>query len=339
MFSPALISAVLFLCGMAGCMPKKGIDGSVDLRKVSTVSIRELYDKIELVPLDNSGGETASTPSLSGLSVTKDRFVFLDGDRAVLSYRQDGGLADTLNPGRPVMDFSVYQDRILDVLLKHEIRTYRLSDFSLLQCTFLDTLVTVTRLARREENVMNLPGYEGNRDYMCEYYFDTKRYFTSAGQMNSERVGSIVKGMRFLRKGDDLLVLYPHSGQIWKCGDFFGHFLWPDFIRRKGDELEFLFAQVTDGKVYYSLLLNGEKHLLVLNRADGKYLLAKTSREGLYLPLGMIRDGVNYFCCSAEDLPRYLMRDLLDPESAEAMDAVVRDGKNVVIKYHLAASE
>ena len=335
--SLALIGAALGLCLAGGCKTFQSYDGVVDLRKVSDrkVSIREIYDRIEVVPLDNAPEDASRTPALSGLWVTADRLLFRDGDRAVLSYRQDGHLAETLDPGVPITDFSVFRDRTLDLLSGYEFREYALPALSLLRRTPLDTLVVPTKIARREENVMILPAYKGNNDYLCEYYFDRSYYAASPGKMDSDQTRSIVERLQMFRSGDDLLVLYPHSGQIWRCGLFYGHFFWPDFKLRDRETVEFLFAQVTDDKFYYDLLLNDVRHLLIINREDRQYTLIKNTREGLTLPLGVIRDGINYYCCPASDLPRHILPDLLDPEGAAALATAAHDGRNVVIKYYL----
>lgn len=336
-FLLTLTSSVSILFGVTGCISATtDAEAGIDLRKVSKgrIPLRDIYDKIEVVPLDNAPDGLP----LSELSVTADRFLLKGGDRLILSYRQDGSLADSLNPGKAIVDYSVYQDKTLDVLFFAEMRTYHLPDLSLSGRNALDTLVTPTRLARRSEKVMVLPGYKGDKDYLCEYYFDTKKYYASPGKLDGEKTKQIVKGMRFLRSENRLLLLYPNSGLIWVCGEFTYGFLRPDFKRREGDMLEITYAQVADRNVYYSLLLNGEEHLLVYDQTTGKGRLLKTTREGLSLPLGEIRDGINYFCCPADELPRYLTRDLLDSESASAVDAAVRNGAYVIIKYHFVPS-
>ena len=329
------IGIILCLVGLYGCNLAKDPGKSVDLHKATAgkVSIRDIYESIELVPLAQVPEELTQEASLSGLCVTRDRFILQDRDRAVLFYRHDGSLADILNPGVPVTDFSIWQERVLDLLSGYEIREYALPDLSLLRRTPLDTLVVPTRIARREKNVMILPAYAGNRDYMCEYYFDRKYYAASEGNMDSGQTQDIVKHMSLFRYGDQLLALYPHNGQIWRCADFFGVFLWLDFKKRDGDSVEFLSAQVTDEKVYFALLINGAEHLLIYNRADYRYSLIKTTSESVSLPLGVIRDGVNYVCCATADLPRYLKRELLDPEDARVFDKVSSSGQYVVIKY------
>lgn len=332
-----LIGAASALFGVTGC-GSSGSDAEavIDLRKVSDgkMPIHDLYDTIEVVALEDAPGGLP----LSDLSVTEDRFFLKGGDRLILSYRQDGSLADSLNPGKAIVDYSIYQDRILDILFDREMRAYRLPDLSLSDRRTLDTVVTPTRLARRSDNVMDLPGYKDEKNYLCEYYFDTKKYYASPGRPKGERTKHIVKGMRFLYSKGKLLLLHPDSGWLWACEEFTYVFLSLDFKQREGDTLEIPFAQVTGQKAYYTVSLNGEGHFLIYDRETRKGRLFKTTREGLSLPLGEIRDGINYFCCPAADLPRYLTRDVLTPESASAMDATIRDGGYALIKYHLKAA-
>ena len=333
-----LAGLVSLLSAMTGCsFSNTDAEAVIDLRKVSAgkIPLRDIYDKVEVVPLENAPGDLP----LSDLSVTEDRFYLKGGDRLILSYRQDGSLADSLNPGKAIVNYSIYQDRLLDILFFAEMRAYRLPDLSLSERRTLDTLVTPTRLARRADNVMLLPGYKGPKVYICEYYFDTEKYYACPGFYEfeqPEQARRFTQGERFLHAGDRLILLDPASGWLWNCLEFIFGYLWLDLKRNEGDTLTVTYAQVTDKNAYYSLLLNGEEHFLLYDRKAKKGRLLKTTREGLSLPLGEIRDGVNYFCCPAEDLPRYLTRDLLTPENASAMDAAIRDNKYVLIKYHFA---
>lgn len=336
-FFPALLGAVLLVCASGACDSARPVDGTVDLRKVSDgkIPVSEFYERIEILPLDRIAETSASEPVLSDLCVAGERFVFRADSRKIVTYRRDGRLADVLEADADITDFSVYREEKLDILSGNEMREYDFRDLSLLRKIRLDTAVTPLRLARRSENLMILLGYRDDTEYVCEYLFDTGAFYASPGPVRGGDVADIVGGIRFLRDGENLLFLYPHNGQLWRCADFVGHFLWPEFKRRDADALRFLNAQPAGDKVYYALSLNGETCLLVFDRPTGRSLLVRTFREGLSLPLGVIRDGVDYFCCPASDLPRYVRRELLDRESAEAMDAAIRDRRNVVIKYHL----
>lgn len=339
----ATISVAFVLCVYAGCDASRSNDGLVNLRKVSDrrMSIHVFYDNIEVVCLDNVSEDAVSPPALSGLFVARDRFYFRDGDRAILSYWLDGHLADSLNPGVPIMDYSIYQERIIDILSGDEVLEYSVPGFSPRQKTLLesddpdDSGVIPVKLARQTGDKMILLASRGNKDYLGEYYYDTKKYYVSPGK-KGEGSESVSSRVQFLRYGDRLLTLYPNTGQLWEQGEFLGHFLWLDFKLGKKDMLEFVSAQVTDEKVYYSLLLNGEMLLLTFNRADRRYTLVKATQEGLSLPLGIIRDGINYFGCPSKELSKYLKLDLLDSQSSVAMDRAIKSNSNVVIKYHLA---
>lgn len=334
----ALINTASILCAVTGCNSSStDAEAVIDLRKVSAgkVPIHDLYDKIEVVPLENVPGDLP----LSDLSVTEDRFLLKGGDRQILSYRQDGSLADSLNPGKSIVDYSIYQDRILDILFFAEMHAYRLPDLSFSERRALDTLVTPTRLARRANNVMFLTAYKGSKDYVCEYYFDTKKYFASPGLYEfeqPEQASAFTQKMRLFQAKDRLVLLDPASGWLWSCLEFTCGYLWLDFKRQEGDALTVTYAQVTDQNAYYSLLLNGEVHFLVYDRAAKKGRLLKTTREGLSLPLGEIRDGVNYFFCPVASVSHYVSRDVLDQKNASILETAVREGKDVILKYHLA---
>ncbi len=339
-FLLTLVGAASVLFGVTGC-GSSGTDAEavIDLRKVSDgkMPIHDFYDTIEVVPLEDASGGLP----LSDLSVTADRFFFKGGDRLILSYRQDGSLADSLNPGKAIVDYSIYQDRILDILFDGEMRAYRLPDLSLSDRRTLDTLATTTRLGRYSKNLMLISGYKGLKDYLCQYYFDTKKYYASPWSHDikqSEQTRSYAQEARFFYVNDDLVQLDPASGWLWLCREFCFGYLWLDFKRKEGDKLTVTYAQATDLNAYYALSLNGEEHFLVYDRTAKKGRLFKTTREGLSLPLGEIRDGINYFCCPAAELPRYLTRDVLTPESASVMDAAMQAGGYALIKYHLKAA-
>ena len=339
-FLLTLVGAASALFGVTGC-GSSGSDAEavIDLRKVSDgkMPIHDLYDTIEVVALEDAPGGLP----LSDLTVTEDRFFFKGGDRLILSYRQDGSLADSLNPGKAIVDYSIYQDRILDILFDGEMRAYRLPDLSLSGRSTLDTLATTTRLSRCSENLMFISGYKGLKDYLCLYYFDTKKLYACPGFYNfkqPEQARSFTQRVRYFHVNDKLILLDPASGWLWLCGDFSFGYLWLDFKRKEGDKLTVTYAQATELNAYYALSLNGEELFLAYDRTTKKGRLFKTTREGLSLPLGELRDGINYFCCPAAELPRYLTRDVLTPESASAMDAAMRDGGYALIKYHLKTS-
>lgn len=333
-----LLSVVLGVCWAYGCFSSSlnEIDGVINLRKVSEgeIMLRDLCDRIEITPLDNVTEN--KVPSPLGMYVTKDGYYILSKGFGILFYRRDGSLEETLNPGIQIRDFSIYQDRLLDILSDNEIWEFSLHDHSLLHRIVLDTDVTATKLARKDENVLILPAYKDGTDYMCEYFFDSKKFFASPGFMESIQTRSIVERMKLFRSGDELLALYPHSGQVWKYATFFTPYIILNFKKRSRDNIEFISAQVTEDKAYYSLQLNGESCLLIFNRSNRKYLFIKTTREGLSLPLGIVSGGANYVCCTSADISKYIDLTLLDQENTMAAEMAIREGKNVIIKYQLA---
>lgn len=356
---PVLISIACCLWGAIGCKSILSNGDIVDLCKSpgNKVSISSIYDRIELVLLENPGSDTLSAQSLTNMSVTEDRFYFKSGDSTIVSYFKNGTFTDTLNLGTGITDYSIYKDSILDVLSGKRILSYSLSDYSLKHRANLDTPVNLTRIARRK-NMLYIPGYIDTQEYLCEYDYGT-RYFAEVPKKSScPDARKDAEQMNFFRYGDHLLSLYPFSERIWENAEFTFIFLDPAFKLNQDDYLEILFAQVADNKIFYSLLLNGKKNLLILDRKDKsasymldggreqvftehrigkKSLCINTTREGLSLPLGVIRDGVNYVCCTAADLPNYVTRDVLDGQSAEAMEVAIRKNCNVVLKYYLAA--
>lgn len=336
--SRVLLSVICCFIGIAGCGSISGGDLVIDLRKAPKDKnpISLLYDRIELIALDNLKKGAAFVPSLTKLSVTADRFFFKCGDSIIVSYMNNGSFADVLSPGKMITDYSVYRDSILDVLSDKEILSYSLSDYSLKQSVTVDTPVELTRIARHE-NVINISGYLDTQQYICKYYFDKKYFGAAEGKISNADIRRVIENMSYFYSNDHLLALYPCSGRIWEYGDDFNYiFFDPDVKSNKDDVLEFRSAQVTDSKVYFSLLLNGEEHLVIIDRGNNKNILIKTTKEGVHLPVGVIRDGVNYVLCTAADLPRYLTRDLLDSQCAESMDSVIKNNNNVVLKYYLS---
>lgn len=352
---PVLISSLLLSIGVFGCVSMLSDSIIIDLDKApnNKISITRIYERIEIVPLDNLGRGNLS--QLSELSVTRDKFYFKCGDSMIVSYSQDGRLIDSLSFGSLVTDYYIFNDSILNLLAEKEFISYFLPDNSLMKRTFLETPIALTKIAREDENVVLFSGYNGSNDYSCKYYLDKNVFSEAQGQINYSNITKIAEGIHYFNYCDHLYKLYPHSGCIWECGDFHHQFLNPIFKKKNSGGIEFRSAQITDNKIYYSLLINDKECLLILNRAERaysmllngeereftvhgankKYLLINKSREGVHLPLGVIRDGINYFYCSSSDLYRYLTRDLLDSQNAEMMDVAVKKKNNVVIKYFL----
>ena len=355
---PVLISTLCCLIGVAGCRSSQSDNVIIDLRKSpdKKVFVNKIYDRIELVPLERPGSGALPAASLSSLSVTEDRFYFKCGDSTIVSYFKDGRLADSLAPGGLITDYSIYRDSVMDVLSGKEILSYSLPDHSLTRRVTLDTPVSLKKIARWRNQIF-LPGYIDSQEYICEYDCERNSFARVPRNADVPDVRKNVEQMNFFRHDGHLMSLYPYSGRIWENAVFSFIFVEPDFKIRQNDNLEFLSAQVSDHKIFYSLLLNDEEYLLALDRVDRTvaYLLddgkehqftehgvgrefhyVNTTREGVHLPLGVIRDEVNYVSCTASDLPRYVNRDVLDSRSAEAMDEAVRNKSNVVLKYCLA---
>ena len=336
--SRALLSVICCLIGTAGCGSQSGGNLVVELRKAPKDKnpISLLYNRIELIVLDKPDKGTAIVPSLTNLSVTADRFYFKCGDSVIVSYMNNGRYADSLSPGKVITDYSVYRDTLLDVLSDKEILSYSLSDYSTKQAVTIDTPVKLTRIARHE-NVINISGYLDTHQYVCKYYYDKGYFGAAVGKISNADIRRVVENMSYFYLNNHLLALYPCSGRIWEYGDDFNYiFLDPVVKSNRYDVLEFRAAQVTDSKVYYSLLLNGEEYLAIIERDNNNTILIKTTKEGLHLPLGIIRDGINYVLCTAADLPHYVTREMLDSENAEVLDKAIKNNRDVVLKYFLA---
>ena len=354
---PVLISTLFCLIGFAGCRSLRSDDIIIDLSKGpdKKVTVNKIYDRIELVTLECPGSRALPAASLNSLSVTEDRFYFKCGDSTIVSFFKDGRLADSLAPGSLITDYFIYRDSVMEVLSDKEILSYSLPDHTLTHRINLDTPVSLKKIARRRNQIF-LPGYIDSQEYLCEYDCERNYFAMVPRNANVPDVRKNVEQMTFFSHDGHLLSLYPYSGRIWENAVFSFIFVEPDFKIRENDDLEFLSAQVSDHKIFYSLLLNGEKSLLVLDRADrtvsyllddGKehqftmhgvgreFLYVNTTREGLPLPLGVISDEVNYVSCTASDLPHYVNRGMLDSNSAEVMDEAVRNNSNVVLKYYL----
>ena len=65
-------------------------------------------------------------------------------------------------------------------------------------------------------------------------------------------------------------------------------------------------VQRTDERVYLAYEADGQEGVLVYDVARKSGKAISQTVEGLAFPLGVIYAGSNYFCCSAEELSRYL---------------------------------
>ena len=86
----------------------------------------------------------------------------------------------------------------------------------------------------------------------------------------------------------------------------------PDFSVRKEISLQ------TDGITLTELQRRDGEALLVYDRSGKRHRLVPTVAGGPVFPLGVIHNGINYYCCATRHLGRYVLpEDRTAPENAE----------------------
>lgn len=301
------ILSCLFL--LIACTPY-GIT-KVNLRKAfrQKTAAKDLYSRVDVCPLRLPA--TVALPEDPRLDVA-DNLLFLSdasGEQIVV-LGTDGAFVTQVDVGAPITDFSAVGN-MLDVLCGNEVKEYSLPDFSQTRTLSLSKDdITLTGMQRVDEDALWLYGnkegksYEGA--YLCarDYYFMTRDNVFHTPDQHGD----------FFRCNDTTF-FFLTTGQIFVYdapSDFVFVPFTPDFGKH---EPKVTGMQMTTDHLYMQMRLREQDLLLVYDRAGERNRLFRTTTEGLVFPLGVIRDGVNYYCCPARRLKDFVSADA--PESAD----------------------
>lgn len=299
------------------------------------VSIHHLCRKIELIPLESDGDRLGG---LGKMAVSDKRFFFQDGARTIRSWGMDGKRLKTFAVSADISDFSLYEDRAIEVLSGFNVFEYDIESFSMQnKIRIPDTTAVLTSLMRWN-GILHFVGYRGNRLFACEYYLDDDTYFPIGENLivRADLLQEVAAKSRYFRCGTDNYMFYAHSGSVI----YVSRFRSPKFgWELSGDDgtppAIFDNMQMTASMLYGSFRWKGNRYLLMQEMWKERPTIIGQTKGGLCFPLGVIRDNVNYYCCPASELDKYVSRKVLDKENATRLDSLKNKPGFVILKYTL----
>lgn len=269
----------------------------------------ELYAKADVIPLRVPEGFRAGQGETL-LEVAADRFFLLNQEKdAILVFNFAGEFVTAIRSAEPVIDFSPYQDRALDVLTEHAITEYAIGDGSTLtRYPIQDNDVELRCATRLNENEFFVLGSKDRNAYSGGYLVNRKRFYIEPfpGGLHSIVPASDVQNTRFFHDGNDAFEFLSQSGVIFALdapSGFAYLALVPDFGKKA---IHFTNVQKSGGQFYYAFEREDASGVLVCDRKTGACkVFRKTEKEPAF-PLGVIYAGCNYCCCPAARLPEFL---------------------------------
>ena len=243
-------------------------------------------------------------PSNPRISVSKGNVCLLDssGTRIVV-FDINGKFLQIVNVGEHVVDFYAYKGRLIDILTCNGIKEAyfdRADPIDLV--SFTDKPIKYKSIARRDDNSIYLVGVNGNQVNDTHYVLSDFRRHSAVNPVCW--AGEILEN-RFFECRDSLYYYYAKSGMILYYTD--DDFIWPvyewKFKYKKNDCLEVVFnnVQKNGSALFIDFYCGRDSYFLVYDTQTGKNTIVKQS-EGIRFPLGVITEGVNYYCCTSGGL-------------------------------------
>ena len=290
-----ILLTALLAVSCVGRSEKVKVDIDRALKK--KVDVGKLYSEVTVIPLQCPEGTTAGQEEKVVLDVAADRFFLLNQNK-ILVFDGAGDYVTSITGEEPIIDFSVYRDRVLDVLTSGAITEYDIKDGTLLETyPIRDNDVILTSVARVDDDSIDMCGYLDGTAYDCGYIVN-RAYFYSVARPAPDYLVSHanvpaaeMQNSRFFRC-DGLVYNYLcKSGWIFRYTN--DDFIFPaqewDYGKRSPT---FTNAQKTTDRIYLAFDLDGKDYVLVYNLGNGKYNVVGSKT----FPLGVIYDGSNYHC-------------------------------------------
>ena len=288
-----ILFTALLAVSCVGRSEKVKVDIDKALKK--PVDARDVYSEVTVIPLRCPEGMTVGQEKVV-LDVAADRFFLLDRNE-ILVFDGAGEYVTSITSEEAIIDFSVYRDRVLDVLTAGAITEYDIKDGALLDTyPIRDNDVILTGIAKVDDDSIDMTGYLDGTAYDCGYLVD-RAYFYSVARPAPDYLVSHayvpaveIQNSRFFRC-DGSVYNFQRSG--WIFGYTGNDFIYPayqwDFGKRSPT---FTNAQKTADRVYLAFDMDGKDYVLVYNPDNRKYNVV----ENKTFPLGVIYDGCNYHC-------------------------------------------
>ena len=289
-----LLLTALLAVSCLGRSERIKVDIDKALRK--QVDVRKLYTEATEIPLHCPEGTTLGQEGKVVLEVAADRF-FLLNKNEILVFNGAGDYVTSITNEDPIIDFSAYRDRVLDVLTSGAITEYDIKDGArLITYPIPDNDVHFTSIARVDDDSISMTGYLDGTAYDCGYLVD-RAYFYSGPRPAPDYLVSRayvpaaeMQDSRFFHCDGAVYNFLCQSGWIFRYTN--DDFIFPahewDFGKRS---LTFTNAQKTEDRIYLAFDLDGKEYVLIYNLDNGKYSVV----ESKAFPLGVIYDGSNFY--------------------------------------------
>ena len=300
----------------------------VNLRKAfrQKTSVKDLYARIDVIPLRVPDGIRIGQGQML-FEVAADRFFLLDKNE-ILVFDWAGDYVASIKCEEQIIDFSAYQDRVLDVLTAGAITEYDIRDGALLDTyPIRDNDVTLVSIVRVDEDSIDMFGYRDGIIHDCGYLVDRAYFYTvprPAENYLTTHAYAPAEGMqnsRFFRRDGEVYGFLSRSGEIDRyTGDDFNYpaYEW-DFGKRSP---VFTNAQMSGDRIFLAFELDGKDCVLVYNLKNGKYQVLESD----IFPLGVIYSSSNYYCCPARRLEEYVLPGTV---------TLPKDTEYILLKYTL----
>ena len=300
-----ILLTALLAVSCVGRSEKVKVDIDKALKKPADA--RKLYTETTAIPLHCPDGMTFRQEEKVVLDVAADRF-FLLVENEILVFNGTGDCVTSIKSEEPIIDFSVYRDKLLDVLTAGSITEYDIKDGTLLETyPIRDNDVILTGIAKVDDDSISMTGYLDGTAYDCGYLVNRAYFYSGARPAPDYLVSHAyvpameMQDSRFFHF-DGSVYNFLRSGWIFGyTGDdfIFPAYQW-DFGKRSPT---FTNAQKTSDRIFLAFNLDGKDYVLVYNLNDGKYNVV----ESKTFPLGVIYDGSNYYW-DGRVIMRYTLR-------------------------------
>ena len=290
-----LFAALLAVSCWQGCSDRFKVD--IDKALKRKVDVRKLYSEATVIPLRPPEGTTVGQAGKVVLEVAADRFFLLDQDE-ILVFDWAGNYLTSIRSPEQIIDFSAYQDRVLDVLTAGAITEYDIEDCSLLATyPIRDNDVTLVSIVRVDEDSIDMAGYRDGVVHDCGYLFDRANIYTVPRPAEDylathAYVPAVeMQNHRFFHCDGEVYGFLSRSGQIDRYTG--NDFIFPSYYWDFGKQTPvFTNAQMLGDRIFLAFELDGKDCVLVYNLKNGKYQVVESDT----FPLGVIYSGSNYYC-------------------------------------------
>jgi hypothetical protein len=243
-----------------------------------------------------------------------------------------GELESSYTCNKKITSFSAYNSSTVDVLAGRDIFTWNPRDNTQQKITEIDVQgLELRSIARREDRLLVMMGCQGKEERSCQYDLENNGFYNSPADPSIDATYPHV----FLRYDNQLYGTSLYNGEIWRFNEFRYRVHHWKFDGGTIEPGAFRNAQMTPANVYLAFRWKDDEYLLIYNRQTYKTALVGKTKEGVPLPLGVIRGGANYFYCPVDMLDQYLNASVLNEDTAELISNLPQSCKGVIIKYQM----